>query len=60
MSPPLLSPKLNPANNVFEKLDFNKVGQLNIGHQANRLVNLLDPTSSTTCLIPFTDIISQM
>ena len=62
MSPPLLSPKLNPANNVFEKLDFNKANWANLISAIKQIdwSTVLDPTSSTTCLVPFTDIISQI
>ena len=62
MSPPLFSPKLNPAINVFDKLDFNKPNWANL-ISAIKLIDwstVLDRTSSTTCLIPFTDIISQI
>ena len=62
MSPPLLSPKLNPANNVFDKLDFNKANWANLISAIKQIdwSTVFDPTSSTTCLIPFTDIISQI
>ena len=62
MSPPLLSPKLNPANNVFDKLDFNKANWANLISAIKQIdwSTVLDPTSATTCLIPFTDIISQI
>ena len=61
MSPPLFSPKLNPAINVFDKLDFNKANWANLISAIKQIdwSTLLDPTSSTTCLIPLTDIISQ-
>ena len=61
-SPPLFSPKLNPAINVFDKLDFNKANWANLISAIKQIYwsTVLDPTSSTTCLIPFTDIISQI
>ena len=62
MSPPLLSPKLNPATNVFDKLDSNKANWANLISAIKQIdwSTVPDPTSSTTCLIPFTDIISQI
>ena len=59
MYPPLFSPKLNPAINVFDKLDFNKANWANLISAIKQIdwSTMLDPTSSTTCLIPFTDII---
>ena len=48
--------------NVFEKLDFNKANWANLISAIKQIdwATVLDPTSSTTCLIPFTDIISQI
>ena len=62
MSPPLFSLKLNPPINVFDKLDFNKANWANLISAIKQIdwSSVLDPTSSTTCLIPFTDIISQI
>ena len=50
------------ANNVFDKLDFNKANWANLILAIKQIdwSTVLDPTSSTTCLIPFTDIISQI
>ena len=52
MSPPLLSPKLNPANNVFEKLDFNKANWANLISAIKQIdwSTVLDPTGSQPLL----------
>ena len=62
MSPPLVYPKLNPAINVFDKLDFNKANWANLISAIKQIdwSTVLDPTSPTTCLIQFIDIISQI
>ena len=62
MAPPLFSPNLNPAINVFDKLDFNKANWTNLILAIKQIdwLTVLDQTSSTTCIIPFTDIISQI
>ena len=62
MTPPLFSPNLNPDITVFDQLDFSKANWVNLISVIKQIdwSTVLDPHSSTSCLIPFTDIISQM
>ena len=60
MSPPLFPQNLNPAITVFDKLEINKANWANLILAIKQIdwSTVLD--SSTTCLIPFTDIIRQI
>ena len=62
LSPPPVSPGLNPGLTVFDKFEFNNADWANLVLAIKQInwSSVLDLNSSTSCLIPFTDIINQI